>query len=76
MGEFNSDDHYIYYCRQESLRRNGVAIMVNKRVRNALYPAMISFIDEGEIKSFADKQKLREFSTTKPALQQILKDLL
>ena len=30
MGEFNSDDHYIYYCRQESLRRNGVAIMVNK----------------------------------------------
>ena len=32
MGEFNSDDHYIYYCRQESLRRNEVAIMVNKRV--------------------------------------------
>ena len=32
MGEFNSDGHYIYYCRQESLRRNGVAIMVNKRV--------------------------------------------
>ena len=36
MGEFNSDDHYIYYCRQESLRRNGVAIMVNIRVRNAV----------------------------------------
>ena len=36
MGEFNSDDHYIYYRRQESLRRNGVAIMVNKRVRNAV----------------------------------------
>ena len=36
MGEFNSDDHYIYYCRQESLRRNGVAIMVNKRVPNAV----------------------------------------
>ena len=35
LGEFNSDDHYIYYCRQESLRRNGVAIMVNKRVQNA-----------------------------------------
>ena len=34
MGEFNSDDHYIYYCRQESLRRNGVAIIVNKRVQN------------------------------------------
>ena len=36
MGEFNSDDHNIYYCGQESLRRNGVAIMVNKRVRNAV----------------------------------------
>ena len=37
MGEFNLDDHYIYYCGQESLRRNGVAIMVNKRVRNAVF---------------------------------------
>ena len=36
MGELNSDDHYIYYGGQESLRRNGVAIMVNKRVRNAV----------------------------------------
>ena len=36
MGEFNSDDHYIDYCGQESLRRNGVAIMVNKRVQNAV----------------------------------------
>ena len=36
MGEFNSDDHYIYYCGQESLRRNGVAIMVNKRLRNTV----------------------------------------
>ena len=36
MGEFNSDDHYIYYCGQESLTRNGAAIMVNKRVRNAV----------------------------------------
>ena len=36
MGEFNSDDHYIYYCRQESLRKNGVAIIVNKRVQNAV----------------------------------------
>ena len=36
MGEFNSDDHYIYYCGQESLRRNGVAIIVSKRVRNAV----------------------------------------
>ena len=36
MGEFNSDDHFIYYCGQESLRRNGVAIIVNKRVQNAV----------------------------------------
>ena len=37
IGEFNSDDHYIYYCGQESLRRNGVALIVNKRVQNALH---------------------------------------
>ena len=36
IGKFNSDDHYIYYCRQESLRRNGAAIIVNKRVQNAV----------------------------------------
>ena len=36
MGEFNSDDHYIYYYRQQSLRSNGVAMIVNKRVRNAV----------------------------------------
>ena len=36
MGEFDSDDHYIYYCGQESLRINGVAIIINKRVRNAV----------------------------------------
>ena len=36
MGEFSSDDHYIYYCGQKSLRRNGVAIMVNKRVQNSV----------------------------------------
>ena len=41
-----------------------------------LYPARISFKEEGEMKSFTDKQKLKEFSTTKPALQQMLKDLL
>ena len=36
MGKFNSDDHYIYYCGQEPLRRNGVALIVNKRVQNAV----------------------------------------
>ena len=37
MGKFNSDDHYIYYCGQKSLRRNGVALIVNRRVRNAIF---------------------------------------
>ena len=36
MGEFNSDDHYIYFCGQESLRRNGVALIINKRVQNSV----------------------------------------
>ena len=54
MGEFSSDDHYIYYCGQESLRRNGVAIMVNKRVQNAVLRCnlkndrMISVCFQGE----------------------------
>ena len=54
MGEFNSDDHYTYYCGQEFLRRNGVAIMVNKRVRNAVlqcnhkYNRMISVHFQGK----------------------------
>ena len=54
MGKFNSDDHYIYYCGQESLRRNGVAIMVNKRVWNAvlgcnlIYDRMISVRFQGK----------------------------
>ena len=53
-GEFNSDDHYIYYCGQESLRRNGVAIMVNKRVQHAVlgcnlkYDRMISVRFQGK----------------------------
>ena len=54
MGEFNSEDHYIYYCGQESLRRNGVAVMVNKRVRNAVLGCnlknnrMISVLSHGK----------------------------
>ena len=43
MGEFNSDDHYIYYCRQESLRRNGVAIIVNRRVQKSVLYICVSF---------------------------------
>ena len=54
-----------------------VKVMNEKNLQpRLLYPARISFKYEGEIKSFTDKQKLREFSTTKPALQQMLKDLL
>ena len=41
VGDFNSDDHYIYYCGQESLRRNGVAIIVNKRVQNTVLGAVL-----------------------------------
>ena len=48
MGKFNSDDHCIYYCGQESLRRNGVALIVNKRVRNAVLHA-ISKTTEGSL---------------------------
>ena len=50
MGEFNSDDHYIYYCVQESLRRNGVAIIVNRRVQNAVLgnDRKISFTFQGK----------------------------
>ena len=54
-----------------------VKVMKEKNLQpRLLYPARISFKYEGEIKSFPDTQKLREFSTTKPALQQMLKDLL
>ena len=54
-----------------------IKVMKEKNLQpRLLYPARISFKYEGEINSFTDKQKLREFSTTKPALQQMLKDLL
>ena len=72
MGEFNSDDHYVYYCGQESLRRNGVAIMVNKRIRNAVlgcnlkYNRMISVCFQGKpfnitlIKAYASTSNTEE----------------
>ena len=44
MGEFNSDDHYIYYCGQESLRRNEVALIVRKRVQNAVKVKLLSCV--------------------------------
>ena len=54
MGEFNSDYHYIYYCGQESLRRNGVAIIVNKRVQNAVLRCTLK-TDKMTSVSFQDK---------------------
>ena len=62
VGEFNSDDHYIYYCGWESLRRNGVAIIVNKRVRNAVLGCklkndrMISVCFQGKLFSITEIQ--------------------
>ena len=80
MGEFNSDDHYIYYCGKESLRRNGVAIILNKRVQNAvtgcnLKNRMISVHFQGKsfnitviqvyaLTSNAEKLKLNGFMKT------------
>ena len=64
MGEFNSDDHYIYYREQESLRRNRIAIIVNKRVRNAVLGCnlkndrMICFIDHAKAFDCVDHNKL------------------
>ena len=53
MHEFNSDDHYIYYCGLESLRRNGIAIIVNKRVQNAAW--MQSQKRQNDLSSFSRK---------------------
>ena len=57
MGEFNSDDHWIYYCGQESLRRNGLALIVNKRVRNAVLVCNLKafiVVNESEIDVFLE----------------------
>ena len=65
------------HIQTESEGQDISKVMKEKNLQpRLLYPARISFKYEGEIKSFSDKQKLREFSTTKPALQQILKDIL
>ena len=72
MGEFNSDDHYIYYWEQESLRRNGVAIMVSKRVWNAvlgcnsdrvpdeLWAEVHDIVQEAGIKTIPKKKKRKK----------------
>ena len=82
MGEFNSDDHYIYYCGHESLRRNGVAIMVNKRVRNAVLGCnlkndrMISFCFQGKPSSITVIQVYAPTSNSEEAeVEQFYEDL-
>ena len=82
MGEFNSDDHYIYYCRQESLRRNGVAIIVNKRGRNAVLGCnlkndrMISVRFQGKPFSFTVTQVYASTSNAEEAeAEQFYEDL-
>ena len=64
MGEFNSDNHYIYYCRQESLRRNGVAITVNKSVRNAVLGCNLK--NEGMISVRLQGKPISQLSKTMP----------
>ena len=83
MGEFNSDDHYIYYCGQESLRRNGVAMMVSKRVRNAVLGCnlkndrMISFCFQGKPFNITVIQVYAPTSNTEEAeVERLYEDLL
>ena len=82
MGEFNSDDHYIYYCGQESLRRNGVAIIVNKRVQNAVlgcnlkHDRMISVSFQGKPFNITVIQVYAPTSNTEEAeVEQFYEDL-
>ena len=69
MGEFNSDDHYIYQCWQESLRRNGVAIMVNKIVRNAVLGCNLK--NDRVISVHFPRQTNQYHSKSKAMLQQV-----
>ena len=82
MGEFNSDDHYIYYCGQESLRRNGVVVMVNRRVQNAVLGCnlkndrMISLCFQGKPFSIIVIQIYAPTSNTEEAeVEQVYEDL-
>ena len=82
MGEFNSHDHYIYYCVQESLRRNGVAIIVNRRVRKAVLGCnlkndrMISFRFQGKPFSITVIQVYAPMSNAEEAeVEQFYEDL-
>ena len=82
MGVFNLDDHYIYYCGQESLRRNGVALIVNKQVRNAVFgcnlrnDTMISVHFQGKLFNTTVIQVYAPTSNAEEAeVEQLYKDL-
>ena len=81
MGEFNSDDHYIYYCGQESLRRNVVAIMVNKRARNAIFGCslkkdrMISVCFQGKPFNIMVIQVYAQVCDEEPEVERFYEDL-
>ena len=82
MGDFNLDDHYIYYRRQESLRRNGIAIMVNKRVQNAVLgfnlknDKMISVLFQGKPFNYTTVQVYAPNSNAEEAeVEQFYEDL-
>ena len=81
MGKYNTDDHYIYYCRQESLRRNGVGFMVNKRVRNAVLACnlkndrMISVCFQGKSFSIRVIQVYAPTTDAEEAVDQFCEDL-
>ena len=82
VGEFNSDDHYIYYCGQESLRKNGVAIIVNKRIQNTVHGGNLS---NGRIISVCFQGKLFKITviqayaptcnTEEPEIERFYEDL-
>ena len=81
LGKYNTDDHYIYYCRQESLRRNGVGFMVNKRVRNAVLACnlkndrMISVCFQGKSFSIRVIQVYAPTTDAEEAVEQFCDDL-
>ena len=81
MGEFNSDDHYIYYCGQESLKRNGVALIVNKRVQNAVLGCnlkndrMISVRFQGKPFNITVIQVYSQISNAEEVVEQFCEDL-
>ena len=76
MGEFNSGDHYIYYCGQESLRRNGVALIVNKRVQNVILGCNLSLFPRQAIQYHLIQVYAPTSNAEEAEVEQDLQDLL